>query len=796
MYQIPEGTALVRVCYGVVMFSIGKGHGVRVPSKHLDDHLWTHAQRELKTHVRIECRYPTGGCCGTHRTRVLLLKEEEYSRLSTVLELMHHGENKANVTGGQMAQCALRLWPKHTFQQVALRTLAPHVMGLVYGTPNTEATVYEKLLDYAGLRDLHRTAYATVTFIKEGHKESADEIVVGADDLGRLEESAPHVSAPPGLELEGHGADHGGDSEEPEPAEDLQVPELGRTTHDPDNHVIWAEQDGKVVTKKGEASAARAALVLPTAEVRRIDANTPQNVLAAKAGRIDAKQNLPMIPSDLKSRIGAVVSAMLNGRKEGPREIKAVFSEKRVQDWLATHDLDRCKSGKWSPDRLAAAVQGLLREMNPQYEFRASIKAEPMPDGKPPRMLIADGDDGQVMALMVIKCIEDLTFSVYEGRSIKHAPKDDAMRRVIANVRQKPPRKARGRTVVLEGDGSAWDTTCTPPVRGLAENRIIMQVTRLMCRHCLLVPEMWHEEHEGTCLDASMEIKLPRGFNETVHEVRNMGTADLTAIRRSGHRGTSILNWLTNQICWLATTLKDGWRLVDPGSCKATALDGSVVWMRMAFEGDDSLVSLYGVEADYATTIEANWIKLGFNMKLFVREQEAEFCGWKILVDERGPTNKAMPDLRRALANSGCSCSPAAVVAARDGDHKTLKEIAMAKSLSYAYMFRRVVPSYSRKLLAYADSLAVSGLRIEGEDAYRVYGSTVAPEGNTSDDLRRSIEAGLATWEEEKELLESFNLLPDGDEMAAFEAYTWDYDCLKQFSSFEASLPLRWRRAG
>jgi len=63
------------------------------------------------------------------------------------------------------------------------------------------------------------------------------------------------------------------------------------------------------------------------------------------------------------------------------------------------------------------------------------VKLEPMPEGKAPRMLIADGDEGQVLALLTICCIEDLIKKHMPKKTIKGLGKRKAMERIAAELR-------------------------------------------------------------------------------------------------------------------------------------------------------------------------------------------------------------------------------------------------------------------------------------------------------------------------------------------------------------------------
>jgi len=570
-----------------------------------------------------------------------------------------------------------------------------------------------------------------------------------------------------------------------------------RVHSDPEDHRVFAEENGEIAQRhdavRNETAVTRGALIMPAPRVPRIDADTADNIHEAIEKRIEDRQNVPVITGPMRKRLERIVNTLIRGKQVNARDrrqrvkIPGVFTTENILKWMDANNLTDVKSSKWSDARFCSAIVDLLKTVDPCYDFSAKVKAEPMAEKKPPRMLIADGDKGQVMSLLVVKCIEDLTFSVYEGRSIKHAAKDVAMTRVAYNLRHAPNKRGyQGKRVsALEGDGSAWDTTCTVPVRNMVENPIIMHVTQVFCDHCSLVPTSWHKEHYAACVEAGTTLKLAGGQ-----------TTAIWAIRRSGHRGTSILNWITNFVCWLATTLENGEVLVHPGALEATDLQGNKVCMKMAFEGDDSAITIRGHNPGYIATIEENWKSLGFNMKLFERDhdkgEKMEFCGWFMSLNANGPTGEMCPDLPRSIRNMGISCSPAAVVAARDKDDNTLKAIATAKALSYAHMYRKYVPTLSKKLLEYARTLDGGITHLEQQDSFKVFGMAEPPEGTTFESLCLDIERDMITSEYENRILRTFGWGASEDEKAKFAQWPWDFDRLKGFSDYAVSIPPRW----
>jgi len=362
------------------------------------------------------------------------------------------------------------------------------------------------------------------------------------------------------------------------------------------------------------------------------------------------EKRLPFQPTaDDKERIGNLVRALLYGHIKGKNRMPALFSEKNIDAWSAEHpELFDCKSAKWTDTRFETSVGNLLIDIDPSFKFTGSIKAEAMPRGKAPRVLIADGDSGQLMALLTIKCIEDIVFQHFEGKSIKHRSKEAAMQDVVDALRR-PKRK---KTSIVEGDGTAWDARCSADVRGVTENPIIEHVTARLMETCV-IPASWLAEHEraGSAKTLKLFMKTKRG---TIRP-------KIDAIRRSGHRGTSILNWIVNFILWHASVFKDPSCFANPKCLNGVDIEGKQRWFHAFFEGDDSIVGTDELPATLIAKIKSFWTRCGFEMKLVFGKNTAEFTGYIFGVDEQGLTGDHLPDPVRGMRSSGVSSSRVAI---------------------------------------------------------------------------------------------------------------------------------------
>ena len=138
------------------------------------------------------------------------------------------------------------------------------------------------------------------------------------------------------------------------------------------------------------------------------------------------------------------------------------------------------KSKKWSEHRFNHAFEKALKQLDPKF------KLEPMGNvsagrPKPPRLLIADGDMGQVMALWSVAIFARLIFKKYKKRSINGSTRLVALDDAITAL--EPSDKHAGttiRTPSVQGDGSAWDSCCVAAVRELIENPCLEHIPSIL----------------------------------------------------------------------------------------------------------------------------------------------------------------------------------------------------------------------------------------------------------------------------------------------------------------------------
>jgi len=389
-----------------------------------------------------------------------------------------------------------------------------------------------------------------------------------------------------------------------------------------------------------------------------------------KAGLAKRVQPLPFIADKHTIRkIENVVTKM----------IKEVFSADKIKAWReANPDIDEFKSRKWDSNRWVQAVEEALSDTNARIEQTIQIKTnEALPaKGKAPRPIIQCGDRAQVMMSLPIKCFEDLLFDYFESASIKHIDKLGAMKRVASHL-------AMRNAHIVEGDGSAWDSCCNPTIRGMTENRVIRHIIEVLGNDPQ-VPKAWMDK-----VMADMDKKFIKGKVKVRDFANTPFKVMIDAIRQSGHRGTSCLNYFINLVCWLVVLCKNPEDLIGKRKDGTlhfkyiSARDDKVYILKYAFEGDDSAISTTEDLSVYAEQIERLWTKMGFRMKLVYVKDKMTFTGYDFLVGPEGPTGVMIPEIARNVASSSWTTSSLV----KQFPHKK-HEVGMAAMLARAQNFK------------------------------------------------------------------------------------------------------------
>ncbi len=672
--------------------------------------------------------------------------EAEFCRLNHLVRHAMANGTKLTVLRANLEQAGQTLWPTGSTDHIAMRVLGPHaVMSWVMTDVGSIATCWGCFSERYRAR-LKRLP-SKVTVADQIMKESATQDV--AKDVG----------------------EHGGIT--PVDAEIIAT-EGNRLVEKGGVHYIVGQEFGQDQTDMKTIVGAK---IGPLIGPPNVYAPSTNNLVSAKVKRLDEKQ-VPYTGTKIdRARIGGMVRASMIGKKDF-----ALFSKSRIQKWAEEKfHMTELKSGKWSDKRLDDSMKNLITQAYPEIKLKANVKMEPMPEGKAPRMLIADGDDGQLMALVVVKCFEDLLFEWFEDRSIKHVPKQEGVARCIQQLR-----RPQGGAKLVEGDGTAWDTTCNAKIREQVENPVLRHIMEVLIQYGV-VPEQWHQEHL-----AVNEKKKFKTFFTSKWKGDGKGQSmvlKFDAIRRSGHRGTSCLNWWINFVLWVCGLFACPEEFLHPGKRNAKDLEGNMRWWNGCFEGDDSLCAIHP-ELAPGTSMQEKflewWVRQGFRMKLVHVDNAATFVGMIIACEDGEPTDAFIPDLPRAFRNMGVSVSPTIGRAYRgEVSEKEVRDVAAAAYFARAYDFAGKVPSVSRKCLQYAKDIGSLGL---DDMKFRT--------GGDAKDIELTIESrNLAvTDEDELVLLNKMGFSTTPEELEGFKVYPWRWG-ETDFDSFRSSLPASWRIA-
>ena len=470
---------------------------------------------------------------------------------------------------------------------------------------------------------------------------------------------------------------------------------------------------------KGTLSAedALAAKFGPTTKDKAFFDSTPENIDVAIDERITKKH----VPMDLTDEQRDEIIAITDHFCEEIRDSDAVD---RIASWLLFGDL---KSKKWTLSRAEMALNVLIWQYNPEFNFSAAIKLEPMPQGKPPRMLIADGDAGAVMSALTIGVLERYLCRYYKHRTIKGKPKGQRMVEICRDAFELDPANPTEAltALLLENDGSAWDTCCKQTLRELTENRVLDTMFEKLYK--FFTPYNFFQAARRKA-DTKQKYKLQINTNKVDVTAFGQGSrftqdelakalckrrtqACIESIRRSGDRGTSILNWLMNLICWAWVLCGRGGAasIVHSNGKVCVDIFGTRRRFKIWLEGDDSLLWLSGRKFTKAEieVLEQRWTQLGHRPKLFQRGKGdvAEFCGWKVVCTEYGlDADTAMPDVPRMLENCFYTTAKEAVQAAVAGETAPFGRVVGPALIARAGSIADRVPSVARWLTQLAGS--------------------------------------------------------------------------------------------
>lgn len=571
---------------------------------------------------------------------------------------------------------------------------------------------------------------------------------------------------------------------------------------------------------------------------RHFFANTPANLLHG----IEKRMEEPRVPVTLTltqiSEMADIVAAHVKQIREDPLidEIcqYLLFGEK-------FEGLNGDASSKrWSPTRASEALMQAVARVQPEYKFTAAIKIEPMGDGKPPRVLIADGDIGAVMSAFSIGVLERWTIQRFGKQTIKGDAKAVVMDRIIKATEYRPPLHGGGfgdlyEGEILENDASAWDACCGQVLRDLTENQLLDAIYDRVAKYVAPYNLFTKARQQA---DKKKKLKLEQDARKVTVEMaygnerinmdmlwsamtKRMFRRSIDAIRRSGDRGTSILNWWVNRIVWLWVLCgPNGWKYVKVTVVVVQDIFGVRRRIELWFEGDDSFLWLAATVKGNRFTdaqidvLHQRWVLCGMRPKLFLRtqgksydaakkvwtdESEAEFCGWKFTTNDNGlEPGSACPDMPRLLAGCFYSTDKAAIKAAQVGDADGFGLAVGPALIARASQIATTCPSVAQWLLNLAGSLGDANLHQAEFSRDQIYKlgagkelESTLPEGWKELNLNRFCDISYGTYLERTNLAVSSSLAAGGLECEARLAIAHKWVSTKdEWISFTEKLPL------
>lgn len=374
-----------------------------------------------------------------------------------------------------------------------------------------------------------------------------------------------------------------------------------------------------------------------------------------KAGLAKRVQPLPFIAKqEERLKIDKIVTSLINN----------VFTSEKIKRWREDNPLfSEMKSKKWSSQRFREAYTQCLSDIGWKIEQEFQIKVnEALPaKGKAPRPIIQTGDKGQIAMLLPVKCFESILFAHFKEASIKGKSKFEAMDH-FAQYMHIPGKRMDKEVHAIEGDGSAWDSCCTPEMRSMTENRIMEHIVEVLGEDAE-VPKGWMQ-----LVVEDMSKKYLKGKAKVVdgkigRKYRAKVRVKIQAIRQSGHRGTSAFNWLINYVGWMVVMCKHPEKMVKKGAdgklpdWYVSPRDGKSYQVRYKFEGDDSALVTTEDVSNHSAIIEKKWEEMGFRMKLIFGSNKLTFTGFNFAINKHGPTGAFCPEIPRNIASSSWTTS-------------------------------------------------------------------------------------------------------------------------------------------
>lgn len=731
---------------------------------------------------------------GYEREVTAVFTQKEWSRIGHVAKHSHVSESKEKVTRGQLQSMAASLWGKGTLDHEAMSSVGVELLFALV----KQRTFEEEGWSWWGLcyKTTHDLICCGAARERPTRLRWIGEGVVPTQGVDEADGEVPESGDPTTRPVNGMGM----------PATDLQPADdilpSGQEAVDADDATLRAESKNGLIEREGQvfvgvvggmaAQGAPASVVgvitSPTAVAPCLYARCEANAKLAVQKRIREMVQKPNLTCADKKQLKATATAVVD----------VVFTKDAITTWAAEHPFESLRSKKWSAERFELSMEEALADPFPVFAPAVLVKVENTLAGKAPRALIDDKAYGQIMALASISCFEKVGMGYFRDENIKSRSKEVALDEVAKRLSH-PGKLLHHQADVMEGDGRAYDAKCSKKLRDLIENLMIARISSVL-EDISYVPSQWLAAHIKINRAATLRLKGRRGPRATGPDGTKGGNfvEVIDGIRRSGHRGTSCLNWVMNKICWAYVVFgKNATEAVLDAGKDHCYVDrwGEARRYVAVFEGDDSILAV-SPRFSRAQHVEIPqiWTRLGFDMKIFVRNEgvrgAATFVGNVFATSMTGLRPMCAPDIPRVF-RSGCSKSAEVVEAWGRKDESTVRRVAAAAAVARARGFARFVPTLARKFLDYADELAGDqDFALDRETQMQIAG---APTELTYQEIADETRQVMGSVEDEAAYLLAIEKEYSRDELATFLATPWHAEGLADWKSFRESLPAAWR---
>lgn len=355
-----------------------------------------------------------------------------------------------------------------------------------------------------------------------------------------------------------------------------------------------------------------------------------------------------------------------------------VFTVKRAREFASKFNFHQLKPKTWTDEEWCREVQRLETATNlPPNWAKFLIKKEATPEHKAPRLIVNEDRQLVVANAILMAFVEHCTFSHFAGCHVKHKSKKKALNQVTKKFSKLNGHCQKTETVLVESDGTSWDSTCTAPPGLLPKGagpdnpeaalHGVLDAENEWLRHCVdilkpLLPDL------TPLVDWSIEKRKDASVWRKITDEGYCGQIALDyRIRHSGDRGTSVLNWHVNLLLH-SCLLTDEQEKVIGSHGKGTYFrfskmygkKGNVYWA-FVYEGDDAL-DMYSrcfVEPSFYQSYCVKWAMCGMRMKFNIcLDNYATFVGCHLAV-KNGRTKPEVwiPEIVRCLTKAWSTTS-------------------------------------------------------------------------------------------------------------------------------------------